>query len=215
MGEQIWTIVAVVVGSLLSHVVTARQDRRRLKADDARRWMADRRTMYAALLRAFEDQLAQHRRLLILLPETDEYDDIERTDFDALIVAVVEPHRDLENRITPMLDEVRLLASRSVGDGAHGVAIMLDRLCRSVKIDHGEIRSVPIREVHADAVAEVASEIEGLRWTMRGELGVPDLPIDKLRTVESIVRHPSSTTTQRYRYWIIAKWRRWRIRTRY
>lgn len=111
----------VLAGVVLNNRLGRRTDERRLDADDARRWLADRRLIYSNYLSLSEQMLRRVDAVGVFLS----YDgNNEITDEDELIIAegLSEYLAAWEDELQPALHEVQLMASPEVSDLADRVS---------------------------------------------------------------------------------------------
>jgi hypothetical protein len=186
---QTWLLglVALIVGAVLGHLSGRAADSRRLAAEDARRWVSDRRHLYARFLGLVESLHREADSLACFLPEQP--GDWSKPDDEAfLFEESFDWMTRWDDEVQPLLGEVELMATQPVADLAARAA-------------HGILAAVP-QSQHLGPDRRHSARRAG-RNAMREELGIgpvtntapgdpewPWLPIEQ--TPESARRrHPS------------------------
>lgn len=108
-------------GILLSGWLTRRNEERRVADDDARRWLGDRRKIYAAYLVVAESMLRDGDNVGVLL-SYDGTDAISEEDEATIQSDLIDYFDRWQNEPKPALLEVQLMATPSVADLAERVS---------------------------------------------------------------------------------------------
>lgn len=158
-------------GVLLSGHINRRADERRLKAEDDRRWLTDRRTAYASFLGLAESMLRQVDGVAVFLPYEGTVP-VPEDDEELIADGLFEYFRRWEEELQPELGEVELLASPEIADLADRVS--------------GALMEVTVYVERRDAFTEyypawfqAQDLLEVLRNAMRAELGLPAMSKDR------------------------------------
>lgn len=156
-------------GVILTSVLAQRADARRLNADDERRWLADRRVIYARYLSMAEALLTQIDAVAVFLPY-DGTKPISDEDEAILSEGLVEYFMRWDDDLQPALFEVQLIAgSPTVSDLADRVSGALMEITSVVELRGHFVEYYPDWFRTRDLVAV-------LRNAMRVELNLPALP---------------------------------------
>jgi hypothetical protein len=155
-------------GVLLASLLTRRADRARLKAVDDRRWLNDRRTVYAQYLGLTEAMLREIDGVAVFLPYSGGEpigDDEEELIHEGLLNYMIR----WDDRLQPALSEVQLLATPSVSDLADRMSSALMDLTAEVERRGAFVNHYPMwfqaKDLH-----------HVLRDAMREELGLTKMP---------------------------------------
>lgn len=168
------TVLAALLGSAATYLLSRSGDRRRLAAEDERRWLNDRRTLYARYLGLVEHLEREADSIACFLPHDQEAPAM--TDEDEHIVREMfqEWMERWDMELQPMLSEMELLATPKVADlaarAAHGI---LAAVPQPQYLGPGKSRITP--EAYSDhwPTQQMASGLrELLRNAMRVELGL-------------------------------------------
>ena len=158
-------------GVLLSGRLTHRADKRRLKAEDDRRWLTDRRTTYANFLGLAESMLREVDGVAVFL-SYDGSQPIPEDDEELIVDGLSEYFQRWDDELQPELGEGGLLASPEVADLADRVS--------------GGLMEVTVHVERRDSFAEYYPSwfqaqdlLEVLRNAMRVELGLPAMSKDR------------------------------------
>lgn len=162
-----FALVGGLGGVLASGSVSRRAEDRRLKADDDRRWLTDRRTTYAAYLGLAESMLREIDSVAIFLSRNGT-DPIPDVDEQLLSEGLLEYMMRWDHELQPALGDVELLASPEVTDLADRVSSALIDLTATV-----ELRGA--FDDHYPMWFQTQDLIEVLKNAMRGELGLPPM----------------------------------------
>ncbi len=156
-------------GVVLSGAFTRRADSRRLRAEDERRWLTDRRTAYAAFLALAESMLREVDGVAAFLPYDGAIDDEDGYDEEneyLMTDGLQEYLERWEEVLQPALGEVQLLASPEVADLADRVSGALMEVTAYIERRDAFTRYYP-------AWFQAQDLVEVLRNAMRVELGLP------------------------------------------
>lgn len=178
LSTTVWTwllgLIALVVGAVLGHLSGLAADSRRLSADDARRWVHDRRQLYARYLGLIESLHRQADSLACFLPDLPGAPWREPDDEAFLFEESFEWIARWDDDVQPLLGEVELMASQPVADlaarAAHGILAAVPQ-CQYLALD--ERRIVPESFENAWPLLKGSRAlIDALRNAMREELGI-------------------------------------------
>jgi hypothetical protein len=158
-------------GVLLSGTLTRKAENRRLRAEDERRWLTDRRAAYGAFLGLAEAMLRQIDGVAVFLsygvkepvPETDE---------ELIAEGLHHYFTRWEDELQPALGGIELLASPEVADLADRVSGALMDLTANVEL-RGTFKE------HYPTWFQAQDLLEVLRNAMRVELGLPIMSLEK------------------------------------
>jgi hypothetical protein len=109
-------------GVLLSALTAKWLHARTVAAEDDRRWLLDRRTVYAAYLTLTEHMLRQIDRIGVFLRYDDDKPPLSSEDDEMIRSDLSDYIAKWDDELQPRLGEVQLLASPEVGDLADRVA---------------------------------------------------------------------------------------------
>jgi hypothetical protein len=153
-------------GVVLTGWLTRRNEKRRLAAEDARRWLADRRRIYAAYLVLAESMLRQIDGLGVFL-SYDGSETVSEDDEAMIHEGLFEYHCRWDDELQPALLEVQLMATPTVADLADRVSGALMEITGVVEL-RGTFTDYYPGWFQARDLFEV------LRNAMRAELGLPE-----------------------------------------
>lgn len=165
-----FALAGALGGVLLSGSVTHRAEDRRLRTEDERRWLTDRRVAYAAFLGLAESMLRQIDDVAIFLSFTGA-EPVSEDDEEALSEGLTDYLMRWNDDLQPALGEVELLASPEVADLADRVTFALMELTANV-----ELRGT--HKEHFPTWLQSQDLLEVLRNAMRAELGLPIMSVD-------------------------------------
>lgn len=151
-------------GVLLSNVLAKRARRTDLQAADDRRWLVDRRTVYAHFLGLSEAMLREIDGLAVFL-SYDGTEPMRAADEELVAGGLLEYFGQWDEELQPALGEVQLLATPSVADLADRMSGALMELTAVVELRR------PFSE-HYPVYFQARDLLEVLRDAMRTELGV-------------------------------------------
>lgn len=158
-------------GALLTGMLSRGGDARRLRAEDQRRWLTDRRRTYAAFLGLASSMLDQIDGIAVFLSYDGDQplsDDDEEVVSDGLFEYISRWNEELQ----PALGEVELLASPRVADLADRVTSALMHLTANVELRGSFIE-------HSPTWFQTRDLADVLRNAMREELGLQAMPLDQ------------------------------------
>lgn len=167
------SLVGVVVGVAVGHLSGRAADHRRLSEEDARRWLNDRRTLYAhylAVITGFENDCSDTACFLPYKRGDPFDDDVRQFIGDETLELFVRWQDD----ITPGLTEIELMASPKVSDLAARAAFAIYQSAPSVQYP-GTDREQIVPTSYGDywPSSQCARDlIDLLRNAMRVELGL-------------------------------------------
>lgn len=159
-------VVGTIVGGVTTAVVGRAAERRRLAAEDERRWLADRRRTYSEFLVLAQSMLREVDGIAVFLP----YQGHEKTDAeDESLIAdgLTDYFVRWDEELQPALSEVQLVAGAHVADLAERVSGALMAITPVIERRGGFVDYYPgwFR----------AQDLWGvLRNSMRAELGLKD-----------------------------------------
>lgn len=170
----LFSVLAALLGSGATYLLSRSGDRRRLAAEDERRWLNDRRTLYARYLGLVERLERDADSIACFLPHDEDAPAMD--DKDELLVRDMSQEwiERWDTELQPMLSEMELLATPKVADlaarAAHGI---LAAVPQTQYLGPGQSRIVP--EAYSDhwPTQQMAQGLrELLRNAMRVELGL-------------------------------------------
>lgn len=150
-------------GVLLSTFLGSKAERRRLAEADSRRWLEDRRSVYAEFLLLAQSMSKQIEYTGLNLP----YDESKSEDGDEKSVRVhqvYEYYGRWEDELQPILTELMLVGGASVAETASRVSDALMELGGFVEVGGYYVDYYPKKQRTDDLIGL-------LRNTMRGDLG--------------------------------------------
>lgn len=119
------SVLAALLSSAATYLLSRSGDRRRLAADDERRWLNDRRTLYARYLGLVERLERDADSIACFLPHDEDASAIKDDDERLVREMSQEWMECWETELQPMLSEMELLATPKVADvaarAAHGI----------------------------------------------------------------------------------------------
>lgn len=170
------SVAALGIGSIGTYLIGLSADRRRLAADDERRWLNDRRSLYARFLSVIEQLEREADRIACFLPH-DRHSPPLSADDDRLIREMsFEWITRWEAELQAMLTEIELMASPVIADlavrASQGV---LEAVPQVQHLGGGETRVTPAAYDDHWPVQQAAKDLCGvLRNAMRQELGLAE-----------------------------------------
>jgi hypothetical protein len=150
-------------GVVLSGSLARRADDRRWRAEDQRRWLADRRTTYANFLGLASSMLREIDGIGVFLTDGDK--PIPDDDEQLIANRLFEYWVRWDDELQPALGEVELLASPEVADLADRMSGALMELTAPIELRQASDDFYPL-EFQAQDLLDV------LRNAMRTELGL-------------------------------------------
>lgn len=168
------SVLAALLGSAATYLLSRSGDRRRLAAEDERRWLNDRRTLYARYLGLVERLERDADSIACFLPHDEDSPGMTHDDERLVREMSQEWMERWDTELQPMLTEMELLATPKVADvaarAAHGV---LEAVPQPQQLGAGRSRITPA--VYSDhwPTQQMAKGLrELLRNEMRVELGL-------------------------------------------
>jgi hypothetical protein len=168
------SVAAALLGSAATYLLSRSGDRRRLAAEDERRWLNDRRALYARFLGLVERLERDADSIACFLPHDEDAPAMEDDDERLVREMSQEWMERWDTELQPLLSEMELLATPRVADmaarAAHGV---LTAVPQPQYLGPGESRITPA--VYSDhwPTQQMATGLrELLRNEMRAELGL-------------------------------------------
>ncbi len=174
MGPELITVVVAggfgVAGTILGVVMTTwlgrSAEQRRLAAEDDRRWLADRRRVYAAFLVLSQSMLREIDGVAGFLPYRGD-EEVADEDEAFMTDGLMDYHVRWDDELQPALSDVQLVAGRGVADLADRVSGALMEITAVVE------RRGPFVDYYPGWFR--AQDLLGvLRNAMRAELGLND-----------------------------------------
>jgi hypothetical protein len=153
-------------GVFLTGWLARRNERRRLTAEDARRWLADRRRIYASYLVLAESMLREIDRVAGFL-SYDGSEPLAEDDAEWLQEGLYEYFQRWEDELQPILLEVELVATPAVADLADRVSGALMEITVTVEMRGRFVDYYP-------GWFQAQDLLEVLRNAMRVELGLSE-----------------------------------------
>jgi len=163
-----------LLGALLSWLVNRSGDKRRLDAEDERRWMKDRRSLYARYLSLIEQLDREAGSIACFLPHDSEAPAMSEKD-EALIREMSHEWLALwDDDVQPALSEMELMAKPKLADlaarAAHAILTAVPQT-KIVGVGNGEDIVTPSDYGRYWQTAKrVRPVIEAMRNEMRSEL---------------------------------------------
>lgn len=174
MGPELIAVVVAggfgVAGTILGVVMTTwlgrSAEQRRLAAEDDRRWLADRRRVYAAFLVLSQSMLREIDGVAGFLPYRGD-EEVADEDEAFMTDGLMDYHVRWDDELQPALSDVQLVAGRGVADLADRVSGALMEITAVVE------RRGPFVDYYPGWFR--AQDLLGvLRNAMRAELGLND-----------------------------------------
>lgn len=168
------SVLAALLGSAATYLLSRAGDRRRLAAEDERRWLNDRRTIYARYLGLIERLERDADSIACFLPHDEDANEITAEDERIIREMFQEWMECWDTELQPMLSELELLATPKVADvaarAAHGV---LAAVPQPQHLGSGHSRIIPaVYSDHWPTQQMAKGMRELLRNEMRVELGL-------------------------------------------
>ena len=126
----LFALGGVILGSGATHLFGLVAARQKTQAEDDRRWLADRRTIYAAFLGLCESLLWESQKVVWALPRMWDEDVAAGEDpdpesyNDSLTNLIYEFHNRVDTELLTALGELQLMAGPQVADSAIRSAVM-------------------------------------------------------------------------------------------
>jgi hypothetical protein len=164
------SVLAALLGSAATYLLSRAGDRRRLAAEDERHWLNDRRTLYARYLGLVERLERDADSIACFLPHDEDAPAIKDDDERVVREMFQEWMECWDTELQPMLSEMELLATPKVADvaarAAHGI---LAAVPQPQHLGPDDSRITPA--VYSDhwPTQQMA---KGLRELLRNEMGV-------------------------------------------
>jgi hypothetical protein len=155
-----FALAGTLLGVLLNSTLTQRADRVRVRIEDDRRWLTDRRRIYVQFLTLAESLLDQieDTELPSFDPKTKKLSRRDETE-----EGLDRSSARVTNELYPVLGELRLIASRAVADLAGRTSDALMLVWEDVAHGGGGGTHKPTRDL-----------IDTTLNAMRSELGLPE-----------------------------------------
>lgn len=172
------SLVAALLGSGATYLLSRAGDRRRLAAEDERRWLNDRRTLYARYLGLIERLERDADTIACFLPNDRHAPAMTEDDEQMVREMMIEWMERWDTELQPILSEMELLASPGVADlaarAAHGV---LAAVPQTQYLGSGRRTITPaFYSDHWPTQQRAQALRERLRNGMRAELGLELVP---------------------------------------
>lgn len=145
------TVLAALLGSAATYLLSRSGDRRRLAAEDERRWLNDRRTLYGRYLGLVEHLERDADSIACFLPHDPDSPAIEDEDERIVREMFQEWMERWETELQPMLSEMELLATPKVADLA-------------VRAAHGILAAVPQPQYLGPGSSKITPEVYSDHW---------------------------------------------------
>jgi hypothetical protein len=154
-------VVGTLTGVWLNSLLTRRADRKRVRIEDDRRWLADKKRVYVEFLNLADSMIYQVSNITLGYYDPNTGESIEASE---------ETQRGLDEfmdrvnkQLDPILAELRLISTDKVSELAERISETLLLAWEDVAYDCGQDSYKPIREL-----------LDATRVAMRLELGLPD-----------------------------------------
>ena len=171
-----FALIGGLGGVILSNYLASRTDDKRTANEDERRWLVDRRNLYAKNLSLIASMLKGIERACVFL-SYDGTEPITEEDEELVKEEVIDLYTRWEDEVQFMLGEVQLIAAPKVAELADRTSwalMMLIGDMDSRKTWLGDIDTrKTFQEVNA-AYYRTLHLVEALRNAMRDELGLTD-----------------------------------------
>ena len=154
----------VLGGVLLTSHFAQRADQRRITSEDERRWLADRRQVYAHYLAIVTAMLRSIDDTAVFLPNEDKQA-VAPDDESILKDNVFAFYRRWDDELQPVLGEVQLLASPKVAE-------LADRTSWALMELNGFIDSRQVFDVVTEYGFKTRHLLDAIRNAMRAEIGL-------------------------------------------
>lgn len=163
------SILAALLSSAATYILSRSGDRRRLAAEDERRWLNDRRTLYARYLTLVERLERDANSIACFLPHDEDAPAMEDDD-DRLVREMSQEWMECwDMELQPMLSEMELLATPRVADVAARAA-------------HGVLAAVPQPQHLGPGVSRITPAIYSDHWpTQQMAKGLHELLRNEMR----------------------------------
>lgn len=176
-----FTLAGGLGGSLLTGWLSRGTERRRIEAEDERRWLTDRRTAFAQFLGLSESMLRDIDSAAVFLPGHGR--DASAEDDEIRVERLYDYIHMWETELQGALGEVELLATPEVVDLADRVSTALIEVTAPV-----ELRSQ--FEEYYPMWFQARDLLEVLRNAMRTELGLSSMSVDDRTTARRANDYP-------------------------
>jgi hypothetical protein len=154
-------VTGTLAGVLLNSLLTQRVDRERVKIEDHRRWLADRRRIYVAFLSLVDSLLDQLGN--VPLGSYDSQENKVNREPKKTEKALDKVARRVNNELYPVLGELRLIATSKVAKFAERTSDALMLAWEDIAHGGGGGTDKPTRDL-----------LDATRNAMRLELGLQD-----------------------------------------
>ena len=163
-------------GVILSNYLASRMDERRVANEDQRRWLVDRRDLYAQYLSLVASMLKSVDEVSIFLSR-DGTEPITQESEDIVKRGVLDLYGRWEAGVQPMLGEIELITTPSVLEIADRVSWALMKLIGYMDSRKTWIGDIDTRKNYLEvneAYYRTLQLVECLRNAMRSELGLAE-----------------------------------------
>lgn len=164
----IFGIVGVMGGAALTATVNFRLDKSKRNFEDERRWLLDKRQLYAKYLTLCEAMLKDIDGIAVLL-SYDGSQPIAADDEEHIREGLFQYVYKWDDEVQPLLQEVELIASPKVSD-------LADRVSGAVLELSGLVETRGFFVDHSPAWFQTKDLLAVVRNAMREELGFAQLP---------------------------------------
>lgn len=163
------SILAALLGSAATYLVSRSGDRRRLAAEDERRWLNDRRALYARYLGLVERLERDADSIACFLPHDEDAPAIKDDDERLVREMSQEWMECWDTELQPMLSEMELLATPKVADVAARAA-------------HEILEAVPQPQYLGPDDSRITPAVYSDHWpTQRMAMGLRELLRNEMR----------------------------------
>lgn len=164
----VFAVAGGAVGAALTWLAARAGDKRRLKAEDERRWLVDRRKVYASYLGLTLSLLEEIDGVGVFL-SYDGTQPIPEEDEELRREGLFEFHVRWREELQPALGEIQLLAGAEVAELADRASAALMDVTGPIETRQPFIEWQPTWYAARDLIAEMLK-------AMRRELGLPPAP---------------------------------------
>lgn len=174
VGTWLFSLGGVVIGVAVGHLSGRAADRRRFAAEDARRWLSERRALYARYLALVEGLQRSADDVACLLRDDDGSPPVDGDAARDIRERSNEWIGRWQDEVLPMLTEIELMASQQVSDlaarSSHGILAAIPQV-QYLAPDRSQITPETYRDCWT--TSQLAGDlIAALRNAMRAELGL-------------------------------------------
>ncbi|MEZ5216166.1 MAG: hypothetical protein R2715_06125 [Ilumatobacteraceae bacterium] len=184
------SVLAALLGSVATYLLSRSGDRRRLAAEDQRRWLNDRRTLYSRYLGLVEGLERDADSIACFLPHDDDAPPMTAEDERLVREMSHDWIERWDTELQPMLSEMELLATPDVADLA-------------VRAAHGILAAVPQSQYLGPEQSKVTPNAYSDHWpTQQMAKGLRELLRNAMRVELGLELVSSQTPSDRDWPWL-------------